>query len=271
MAAIVTAAKPTSMQLPVMYVEPGRLLSYVLVHLDGWPELGDVLQVLHSRGLQPRMSYVYQAPRSGRLVGALVLDVQAIGDDQDAVASALANVPGLHADSVQRPESGLAVAEQEKPDLVGTPAVIFGRSIVGSVVRGIVAGQGAGGESLLHRVGHDAGELAASAVPPLLQRLGVPMSLELLTRRVTDLQAMGWATIRGVRVDGQLHGEATLADTFESAAWDGKAPSPRCHFLSGFVEGVFSFAWQRPVDCREVECQATGAPACRFVFGPTQP
>ncbi len=260
-----------SVALPVMYVEPGKLIAYAYVYLDGWAQLGDALRAIEPRGVYPRLSYVYQAPESGRLLGLLALDVTALGSDEAATYQALGAIPGLRVVAVQRPEGGVAAAELQTPTLVGTPAVLFGRPIISSLTQGIVKAQGGAGERLLHELGRDAGTLAASALPPLLRTLGLTLSADLLMRRLRDLQVMGWAVLRDARLSDEHHGEVTLADTFESAAWEGKASSPKCHFLSGFIGGVFSFAWQHPFECREVECQATGAPACRFAFQPASP
>ncbi len=147
--------------------------------------------------------------------------------------------------------------------------MIFGRPIIASFARAILEDRGQAGERLLSQAGRDAGGLAASALPPLIEQLGMTVSDDLLARRMRDLQVMGWATCERASVDDASRGEATLLGTFEAAAWNGAASSPACHFLCGFIAGVFSFVSERPVSCRELECQATGAAACRFAFQPS--
>jgi predicted hydrocarbon binding protein len=161
------------------------------------------------------------------------------------------------------------MAEQQTPGLVGTPAEIFGRPIISSLAQGITRTRGAGGERLLHQLGRDAGTLAASALPPLLEKLDLSINVDLLTQRIRDLQVVKWATVRRATVSDELRGEVTLVDTFEADAWKGQGGSPKCHFLSGFMAEAFSFAWQRPFDCRETECRAAGTAVCHFALQPS--
>lgn len=262
-----TASATTAMELPVVYVAPGQSLAEVFADLDGWGQLGDTMRALAAGGAQPRLAYAYQLPESDRLLGKLVVDVTAAGAGEAALSGVLSGVRGLRVISVQAPaEAGLLMSERQRPELAGTPAVIFGRPVIGALARGIIEAQGEAGERLLSRLGGDTGRLAASALPPLIEQLGMTISDDLLTRRIRDLQVMGWATFQHASIEDSSRGEVTLADTFEAAPWDRNASSPACHFLRGFIAGVFSFVWGHPVTCRELECQATGAPACRFAF-----
>jgi predicted hydrocarbon binding protein len=257
----------TPMDLPVAYVQPGQSLAQAFVELDRWEGLGATLQALAGAGAQPRVVYAYQPPGAENLVTQLVLDVAGSAGDEASLTSVLERAGAARVVSAQPPtEAGLVMAERQHPQLVGAPAVMFGRPIIGSLTRGLVERDGEAGANLLSELGRNAGQLAASALPPLLEQLGIELSNDLLARRMSDLQVMGWATVERASIDEQSRGEVTLRDTFESAAWKGKADSPTCHFLGGFIAGVFSFAWERPVDCREVECQGAGAGACRFAF-----
>ena len=139
-------------------------------------------------------------------------------------------------------------------------AVIFGRPIIGSLVRWIIEAQDEEGVRLLSQFGREAGRLAASAPPPLLEQLGMTISDALLARRMRDLQVMGWANFERASLDGASRGKLAPVDTFEAAAWNGEATSP-CHFA-----GSSRFEWERSIECRELECQATGAERCRFRF-----
>lgn len=263
-----TRRTTTAMELPVVHVAPGQPLAEVFVHLDGWPQLGEAMRALAAERVQPRVAYAYQLPDSDRLMAKLVLDVGGVRADEAALSGMLSAVPGLQLVSIQPPsEAGLVMSERQRPALVGTPAAIFGRPVVGSLTRGILRTQDGDGGHLLAESGRDAGRLAASALPPLIEQLGMTVTDDLLCRRMRDLQVMGWATFERASVEDSSRGEVVLLDTFEAAAWDGQASAPTCHFLRGFVEGVFSFVWARPVTCRELECQATGATACHFTFG----
>lgn len=270
MPSTVTASSRTEIALPVSYVEPGALLTELYVRLDGWAPLDSIRQMVEQQGARLSLAYLYQIPQSESLLGMLIMNVAAADNAGEALTGDLATIPGLQILSIQEREAGLAMAEQQTPSLPGTPAVIFGRAIIGSVTEGIVKAQGSQGEHLLYQLGHHAGELAASGLPPLLQELGLSITADLLARRLTDFQVMGWAVLQSGTVGDQHQGEVTLVDTFESAPWKGGALSPTCHFLRGFIAGVFSTAWDQPIDCQETACQAAGAPACEFVFQPAQ-
>lgn len=265
--ATATKSTTTAMELPVAYVAPGQPLAEALVNLDGWEELGDTIQALAASKAQPRVSYAYQLPESNLLLAKLVLDMSAAGADEAALAGMLSAIPGLRVVSIQTPtETGLVMSERQRPELVGTPAVIFGRPVIGSLTHGTIENQGEAGERLLAQLGQDAGRLAASALPPLIEQLGMTASGDLLARRMRDLQVMGWAMFERASVEDTSQGEVILTDTFEAVPWKGEASSPMCHFLRGFITGVFSFVWAHPVACHELECQATGAASCRFAF-----
>jgi predicted hydrocarbon binding protein len=267
MTVTVATSTTTAMELPVAYVAPGQPLAEVFVHLEGWQQLSAMMEAASGEA-QPRLVYAYQLPGSDRLLAKLVLGTTASADEA-ALTGMLNSVTGLEVISVQPPaEAGLMMSERQRPELAGTPAVIFGRPVIGSLTRGILE-KGADGDRLLFELGHDAGRLAASALPPLIEQLGMTVSSDLLARRMRDLQVMGWAVFGQGSIDGESHGEVTLTDTFEAASWGGDASSPTCHFLRGFIAGVFAFVWGRSVTCRELECQAVGAAACRFAFDPS--
>lgn len=268
--ATATKDTTTAMDLPVAYVEPGQPLAEVFADLDGWAQVGDALRTLTAGDAQPRLAYVYQPAGEKRLLAKLVLNVAAASAGEDALAGTLSAADGLRVISVQHPaEAGLVMSERQRPQLAGTPAVIFGQPVIGGLARGIIEAQGEAGERLLAQLGHDAGRLAASALPPLLEQLGLAISNDLLARRVCDLQVIGWAEFERASIDDAYHGEVSLTGTFEAAPWGGKARSTVCHFLTGFIAGVFSVAWGRAVICHEDECQATGAATCRFSFQPS--
>ena len=93
MATTVTADTTTAVNLPVAYVDPGRLLAGVFANLDGWEELSGALQTLAAGKAQPRLAYAYQPPQSDKLLAQLVLDVSALGADEGAATSSAASSP----------------------------------------------------------------------------------------------------------------------------------------------------------------------------------
>jgi hypothetical protein len=79
------------------------------------------------------------------------------------------------------------------------------------------------GPSAFHAASLQMGRLAASAMPPLLDRVRVLLTLDLLRRRITDSQVFGWAEVRTVPLAETLDGVLELDKTFESAHWQGRA------------------------------------------------
>jgi hypothetical protein len=98
------------------------------------------------------------------------------------------------------------------------------------------------GPRAVHEADLQVGKLAASAVPPLLDRLGVPLTLDLLRRRITDVQVFGRTQVRTVTVAESLNGVLELDKTFESTPWQGSAERPT-FCLTASLEPACNRAW----------------------------
>ncbi|MGI8915057.1 MAG: hypothetical protein ACR2JY_14945, partial [Chloroflexota bacterium] len=213
-----------------------------------------------------RASYCYQSPESKTVLALLTIDVtEAAGDFTDALRQ-LAAVPGVH--DLRRAGSGLGLAasEHHRLQVAGTQMVVMARAVLGGVFKSFA---GKVNRDVIYQTGVEMGKLAASGVPPLLERLERPLTLDLLRQRLLDFQVFGWAEqVRRVSVQESLHGEIELDKTFEAAPWQGKAGEPTCHFLRGFTVGVFSFAHNRDFASAEEQCQGKGDAVCRISFQP---
>jgi predicted hydrocarbon binding protein len=175
----------------------------------------------------------------------------------------LSGVPGVQLIGNTAPGAGLAASEQYTLQVADTPMVVLAREVLGGAFRHF--SEHAGHEAVL-QAGLAMGRLAASAVQPLIERLGLALTPDLLRRRVLDLQVFGWAKVQQVSVSDSLQGTLELSHTFEASAWNGQVPAPTGDFLRGFMVGVFSFAHNRPFISAEPSCEGRGrrrsAPRC---------
>jgi predicted hydrocarbon binding protein len=257
--------------LPLMYVDPHRMLTTVTAYLDDLSVLDRLRDDARGSGASLKLLYLYQQPPGGRFLAAWTIDTTDAGSAAAKTANPaeilqrLSAIPGLDIVNAMPPASGLAVFEHFQVQVVGVPMIVMAKEVIGGAFRSFA--QAAGHEEVL-RTGERMGRLAASAVPPLLVRLGVPLTKELVQQRVMDFQVFGWAAVRNVSLNDALQGEIELNGTFESTPWHGQADASTCDFIRGFTVGVFSTAFDRRFDSAEPECQGKGDPHCRITLQP---
>lgn len=259
-----TTERLLPLELPLMSVAPHRSLTYLYAELDEVSALDRLHRALP--GGAPRASYCYQSPDSGNVLAVLTVDLTEAAGDFTETLRRLAAVPGVH--DVRRAGSGLGLAasEHHRLQVAGTPMVVMAREVLGGVFKSVA---GKVDREIIYQTGVEMGRLAASGVPPLLERLGRPLTLDLLRQRLLDFQVFGWAErVRQVTLEESLHGAIELDKTFEAAPWQGKAGESTCHFLRGFTVGVFSFAYSRDFASAEERCQGKGDAVCRITFQP---
>ncbi|NPA06823.1 MAG: hypothetical protein GXO54_05395 [Chloroflexi bacterium] len=116
-------------------------------------------------------------------------------------------------------------------------------------------GFGLGG--LLYRAGKTAGHRSADL---LAQRLNV-QGEDLLTALTIAFNTARWGQAELQRTNGDTW-TLVVRDSVLGANMESKKPV--CHPIAGYWAGFLERALGRSVDVREVECMATGAPACRF-------
>ena len=261
-----TTERLLPLELPLMYVAPHRSLTYLYAELDDASALDRLQRALPGGPGALRASYCYQSPDSGQVLAVLTIALAEAAGDFTETLRQLAAVPGVH--NVRRAGSGLGLAasEHHRLQVAGTPMVVMAREVLGGVFKSVA---GKVDREIIYQTGVEMGRLAASGVPPLLERLERPLTLDLLRQRLLDFQVFGWAErVRMVSVQESLHGVIELDKTFEAAPWQGKASEPTCHFIRGFTVGVFSFAHDRAFSSAEDQCQGKGDEVCRISFRP---
>jgi predicted hydrocarbon binding protein len=262
-----TTERLLPLELPLMYVAPQRSLTYLYAEVDDISALDRLQRALPGGSGALRASYWYRLPDSPNLLAVLTVDLTEAAEDATETLRQLTAVPGVH--DVRRAGSGLGLAasEHHRLQVAGTPIVVMAREVLGGVFKSFA---GKVETESIYQTGVEMGRLAGSAVPPLLERLGRPLTLDLLRERLLDFQVFGWAEqVRRVAVQESLHGEIELEKTFEAAPWQGKATESTCHFLRGFTVGVFSFAYHRDFASAEDQCQGKGDAICRISFQPS--
>jgi hypothetical protein len=102
--------------------------------------------------------------------------------------------------------------------------VVMAKEVMGGAFKSLSQ---AVGHEVVYSAGIEMGKVAASAVPVLLEHLGIELTVDLLRARLMDFQVFGWAEVRGVVLDDSLHGVVDLFGTFESAPcreWRARPP-----------------------------------------------
>ncbi len=263
--------EPVPFDLPLMYVDPHRMLATVTAYLDDLSVLDRLRDETRGSGTSLKLLYLYQQPPGGRFLAAWTVDTTGARSSATTTANPaeilqrLSAIPGLDIVDAAPPTSGIAAFEHFQVQVVGVPMVIMGKEVIGGAFRSFA--QAAGQEEVL-RTGERMGRLAASAVPPLLERLGLPLTKDLLKQRIMDFQVFGWAAVRNVSLNDALQGEIELSGTFESAPWQGQGNASTCDFIRGFTAGVFATAFGRRFESAEPECQGKGDPVCRITLQP---
>lgn len=79
----------------------------------------------------------------------------------------------------------------------------------------------------------------------------------------------GWGLVKWEGIDEARHeGTLTIEDSPIAMYLRGRVKGPCDHMIRGFMAGGASSAFKTEVEMVETECYASGAPRCRFVFGP---
>lgn len=226
-----TTERLLPLELPLMSVAPHRSLTYLYAELDEVSARDRLHRALP--GGAPRASYSCQSPDRGNV---LTVDLTEAAGDFAETFRRLTAVPGVHDSRRAGSGLGLAASEHHRLQVAGTPMVAIARKVLGGIFKRFAAKVD---RESVYQTGVERGRLAASAVPPLLERLGRPLTLDLLRQRLLDFQVFGWAEqVRPVTVEESLHGAIELEKTFEAAPWQGKVGESTYHFLRGFTVGA---------------------------------
>lgn len=256
--------------LPLMYVDPHRTLATVTAYLDDLSVLDRLRSEARGSGGVLKLLYLYQQPPGGRFLACWTVDTTDTGSmanptSPSEIMQRLSAIQGLDIVDAMPPASGLAAFERHQLQVAGVPMTVMSKEVIGGAFKSFT--QASSHETVLN-TGEQMGRLAASAVPPLLEQLGLPLTKDLVQQRVMDFQVFGWATVRNVTLNDNFQGQVELSGTFESEPWQGQASAATCDFIRGFISGVFSTAFNRRFTTAEPECQGKGDSLCRITLQP---
>jgi len=120
---------------------------------------------------------------------------------------------------------------------------------------------GTGGEAFLYFLGKTRGEISGRIFR------SKKITREFLEEDLRSLQAAGWGIAELLDADlDKKFIRVRIYDLYESAAFEGRSSKPRCHFIRGYLEGLFSEFLGVELESNEVKCIAMGDPYCEFVF-----
>lgn len=254
-----------ALELPLMYIEPNRELMQLYIAFGELAALERLHQSLHGAGATVKTVTAAYQPDQSTYRALMTIDTTGATVAPVGLVETLQALPGVELIQSIPPVPALAAAERNTVQVAGVPMAVIAKEVLGGAFQHLVQ---AGQPGAVYEAGRKMGRQAASAVPPLLEQLGLPLTLDLLQRRITDFQVFGWAEVRHVEVTEDLAGTLELNQSFESLPWQGKADRPTCDFIRGFTVGVFSFAFDHDFVSEETSCQGKGDAMCRITFRP---
>lgn len=111
---------------------------------------------------------------------------------------------------------------------------------------------------------YDTGKKVGEYIATRLSEIYNLHNTELVKAVFQASQATGWAIAEVNNLDSeQLSGTVILHDCFEAAAWR-KKTQKACNWTRGYIAGVMSKVFGKPVEAVEVKCSATGDEYCEF-------
>jgi len=122
---------------------------------------------------------------------------------------------------------------------------------------------GSGGEALFYHIGYSFGEAVGEKYK------GEKITEDFIREDLLAFQAFGWGIPEILRMDLE---ECVVIlrfyDLFESIHVKGKKNRPNCHFVRGYLAGLFSKFFNKKMFAIETKCIAKGDPHCEFIVKP---
>jgi len=141
--------------------------------------------------------------------------------------------------------------------------LILGVEEFSSAFEKIKEAYGTGGEALLYHIGKMLGEMAGE------RYRGKRITGKFVMEDCLAFQAFGWGIVDVEHVDVKAQVVSLkVYNLFESITVKGKKRKPNCHFVRGYLNGVYSRYFNREVEVLETMCIAKGDPYCRFIIRP---
>ncbi len=110
------------------------------------------------------------------------------------------------------------------------------------------------GEARARQTGIQFGEML---IKEGLKNDKLPCAFEILTNG-------GWGKVRTKVNLTQQKLTVTIQNSITSRQTETKEPA--CHFISGYIAGVFSTAFGKTIDCMETKCKTKGDALCEFTI-----
>jgi len=111
---------------------------------------------------------------------------------------------------------------------------------------------------------YDAGKKVGEYVATRLSELYNVKSIDLALAANQAGKATGWGIMEVSNLNSQhLTGTIVVRDCFEAAAWRQKHEKA-CNWTRGYIAGVMTKVFGRPVEAVEVKCSAAGDEYCQF-------
>ncbi len=154
---------------------------------------------------------------------------------------------------LERVRDGAAIRQ------LGVRVIIMRGGTFVDLQKSVEAVLGEEANALLYEAGIRAG---TSSTQILLRRWG----RENFMKRWADFygsRGCGWFKLEEAKVDPERGGVIKLSSSFIAEGY-GRSEKPVCHFLCGFLVGVFQELLGIKLACEEIRCAATGEPYCEF-------
>jgi len=114
--------------------------------------------------------------------------------------------------------------------------------------------------AVLYEAGKKVGEYVATRLSELYKVEGAKLAVAANQAG----RATGWGIIEVSNLNSQhLIGTVVVRDCFEAAAWRRKHEKA-CNWTRGYIAGVMTKVFGKPVEAVEVKCSATGDEYCQF-------
>jgi len=124
------------------------------------------------------------------------------------------------------------------------------------------------GAAVLH---YNTGKAVGKRVAERLRRMFGVERTDLIQTVNQAVQTTGWGIVETRNVDFKRGRETIIIrECFEALAWR-KKPYKACHWVRGYMAGVASVVFDRPMEAVEIKCLATGDEYCEFKVRPEKP
>jgi hypothetical protein len=120
-----------SLELPLMYVKPGRMLMQLYTSFDELSAFDHLRRSVQEAGAVMKMAWAYYQPEHGTFQGLLTIDATGTAAATSDLTQKLAAIPGVDLIQTTPSEPSLTAAERNTLQVAGTPMVVMAREVLG--------------------------------------------------------------------------------------------------------------------------------------------